>query len=393
MDWASFTIGAWIACMLAFALGAVGLYCVIRRRFLLWLSARLLAIGVLALSFPPMADFLFSDAQTLLVVRLIATDISIALAGPVMATYLERSLGLDRLRKLFWAVVPVGIGLALCAPLIARDILPLWLHSAVVLVMVAMMTVGLVSAIRAGSRPARFQSVAWGPAILLGFVAIYCELLLGEPFRFYTEAMLAALMVEVIVTPIGIGDGFRIVQRERDRALAEMREATEASTLDPLTGIANRRGLHRRFLAGPARPDGIAVVDCDLFKQINDAFGHDVGDEVLVAVGAALGAGENIFPARVGGEEFVLLLYGEDWQRAAEAARRNISAVVAQRVPQLPTAVTASAGLSSVQADDSLDTAIKRADRALYAAKDAGRDRSISLTDFHRRFTRLEEVG
>ena len=393
MDWASFTIGAWTACMLAFATGAAGLYFVIGRQFLLWISARLLAIGLLALTFPPMAGFIFADPQALLVARLVATDVSIALAGPVMATYLERSLGLNHLRRLFWAVFPIGIGLALCAPLIARGILPLWLHSAVVLVMVLMMTCGLWSAIRQKSRSALFQSIAWGPAIAVGLVAIYSELILAGPLPFYAQAMLAALMIELIVTPIGIGDGFRIVQDQRDRALVGMRQATEASALDPLTGIANRRGLERRFVSGAVRPVGIAVLDCDLFKRINDTFGHVLGDRVLVAVAAALGAGENIFPARIGGEEFVLLLHGENWQRDAEAARRNIPTVVAQRVPELPFPVTASAGLSAVLADDSLESAIRRTDRALYAAKDAGRDRSIALTDFRRHLTRLEEVG
>lgn len=393
MDWASFTIGAWIACMVAFAVGAAGLFLVIRRIFLLWISARLLAIGALGLTLPPLAGTLFTDPQTLLVTRLAATDVSIAFAGSLMATYLERALGLHRLRKLFWTIFPMGIALALCAPLFADDLLPLWLHTASILIMIVMMTGGLVVAIRRASRSAMFQAIAWGPALAVGFVAIYCELVLGSPLPFYAQAMLAALMIEAIVTPVGLGSGFGTVQRERNAALAQMQLATEANALDPLTGIANRRGLDRFFRTADRRPKGLAVIDCDLFKRINDNFGHDTGDQVLVAVGAALGANETIFPARLGGEEFVILLYGEDWQRDAEAARRNIPAVVARRVPDLPFPVTASAGLSAILPDDSLESAIKRADRALYAAKDAGRDRSIALTDFRRHFTRLEEVG
>ena len=393
MDWASFTIGAWTACMVAFALGAAGLYFVIGRVFLLWISARLLAVGVLGLTLPPLSGSLFTDPQTLLVTRLAATDVSIAFAGPLMATYLERALGFQRLRSLFFGVLPVGLALALCAPLFANGLLPLWLHTTVVLVMIAAITGGLVVAIRRASRSAMFQAIAWGPALAVGFVAIYCELVLGSPLPFYPQAMLAALMIEAIVTPVGIGSGFGTVQRERNAALAQMQLATEANAIDPLTGIANRRGLARTFLSDDQRPKGLAVVDCDLFKRINDNFGHDVGDRVLVAVGAALGASETIFPARLGGEEFLILLYGEDWQRDAEAARRNISTVVAKRVPEIPFPVTASAGLSAILPDDSLQSAMKRADRALYAAKDAGRDRSIALTDFRRQLTRLEEVG
>ena len=123
------------------------------------------------------------------------------------------------------------------------------------------------------------------------------------------------------------------------------------------------------------------MVDCDHFKRINDQFGHDVGDNVLCAIARSLD-NEQLFAARLGGEEFVLLLYGENWQEAAELARRGITLAVRDAVPELPYPITASAGLAALEDADTLNTAMKRADRALYAAKEAGRNRSLSLTEY-----------
>jgi diguanylate cyclase (GGDEF)-like protein len=122
------------------------------------------------------------------------------------------------------------------------------------------------------------------------------------------------------------------------------------------------------------------VIDCDHFKRINDMFGHDVGDEVLIAVAEGL-KHDNVFPARQGGEEFVVLLYGDDWQRLAETVRRRITISVLELVPEVPFPVTASAGLTQVGEQDTLDSAVKRGDDALYAAKDAGRDTLLLWQD------------
>ena len=393
MEWASFTVGGFLACVLVFAASAGALGLILRRRFLGWMVARALVVGVLVLTFPPINAALFSDPKSLSIARYIATDLSIAIVGPLMATYLERGVESVWARRLLRAMAPIGLILALAAPRIASIKLFEQIHDATILLLITLAVAGLTLAVRAGSRAAAFQSCAWGMSVLGGLAAVYSKLVLGTPLPFYTQLLLVAFVLELIITAAGIGDRLMVVARERDEALSKMRVATEASSIDPLTGIANRRGLKRQFLADGGRPKGLAVIDCDLFKRINDNFGHDTGDQVLVAVGAALGANETIFPARLGGEEFVILLYGEDWQRDAEAARRNIPAVVARRVPDLPFPVTASAGLSAILPDDSLESAIKRADRALYAAKDAGRDRSIALTDFRRHFTRLEEVG
>lgn len=381
MDWPSFVFGAFMSCVLGFGASAALLALIMRRRYILWMALRAFAVGLLALTFPPAGSWLFPDAADFWIARLAATDLSLAVIGPLLATYIEPRFEARALRTFLWSVLPLGAALAALSPLLVGSAALYWLHNAFVLILLSMVVTGLVCALCLGSRTARYQAVAWAPAILTGFVALYFELVLARAMPFYAEAMLAAFLFEFVVTAAGIGDGFMLVRRELDDAVADAREATRASTLDPLTGIANRRGLATRFddrVLG--RPTGIAVIDCDHFKRINDNFGHDVGDDVLLAVAEAL-KGDYLYIGRLGGEEFVALVYHEDWKVLAEEARGRIRPRVAARAPQIAFPVTASAGLARVYDDDTLESAIKRADRALYAAKDAGRDRSLRLNE------------
>lgn len=371
-----------MSCVVAFASAAAVLAYIMRRRFLCWVAARAVAVGIMAVTFPPADRFLFASAGDAILLRTIATDCAVAIIGPLLASYIDPKYTLRKTRLVLWSMLPIGIALTAFAPAIAFHQQLDWIHDLVLLGLVAMLAGSLVAAIRVGSRAAMFQAVAWTPGIAVAFAALFWELVWRHTAPFYFEAILGAFMIEFIVTAAGIGDGFRTVERQRDEAIADVRAAHMASSLDPLTGIANRRGLARRFRdAEVGRPTGIAMIDCDLFKRINDTYGHDVGDEVLVTVGTAL-CGTHCFPGRLGGEEFMLLLYGPRWERDAELARRRITTLVREALPELPFDVTASAGLAEVRADDSMESVMKRADRALYAAKGAGRDRSLRLTEF-----------
>ena len=381
-----------MSCVLGFGASALALALIMRRQFLVWMSLRAFAIGLLAITFPPVGSWLFPSPEQFWIARLAATDVAIAVTGPLLATYIEPRVVAPALRRVLWLILPGGLALAAATPLLAQSADTHWLHNVGVLVLVSMLIAGLALALRLGSRTARYQAAAWAPTITIGFVALYFELVLLRSMPFYAEAMLAAFLVEFVVTAAGIGDGVVLIRRKLDQAVLHVREATRASTLDPLTGVANRRGLAQRFEAsGSARPTGIAVIDCDHFKRINDNFGHDVGDEALVAVAEAL-QGDDLFIGRLGGEEFVALIYHADWERLAEEARQRIDLGVRMRAPQLGFRVTASAGLAAVHDGDTLESAIKRADRALYAAKDAGRDRSLLLTEHEPGEARLAQV-
>lgn len=183
-------------------------------------------------------------------------------------------------------------------------------------------------------------------------------------------------------------DAVSAVGRAYDRMRAQL--ATTILT-DPLTECVNRRGLEQqlaRELAQAERagaPLALLAVDVDHFKRVNDEFGHVVGDVVLREVGAVLRAGARAgdVVARVGGEEFLLVLPDTDAAGAAALAERMVAAAREHGYPALPAGwrVTVSAGTAAVARVTDLGVAEEltaRADHALYAAKRAGRDRAVA---------------
>jgi diguanylate cyclase (GGDEF)-like protein len=170
-------------------------------------------------------------------------------------------------------------------------------------------------------------------------------------------------------------------------ALAHSAAKVQAAT-DPLTGCLNRRaGLEALVQAtriaahgGPAV--GVMMIDLDHFKSVNDHHGHQVGDDVLRAVGAAIGAatrGGDIV-MRYGGEEFLVALVDVDEAIVTASAERLSERIRALKVPNGAggtVAMTTSVGIALTTSADILDSLIARADRALYAAKAAGRDRAV----------------
>jgi diguanylate cyclase (GGDEF)-like protein len=149
---------------------------------------------------------------------------------------------------------------------------------------------------------------------------------------------------------------------------------------DGLTGVANRRRLDRDIAAnaGGAGPTAVIMVDVDHFKQVNDKYGHQVGDDVLRAVGAALAdhVRHDDVVYRYGGEEFCVLLPGATPGEAHAVADRVVSAM---RMILLPDGrhITVSVGVAHGRSGDVAD-ALETADRALYAAKANGRDRATA---------------
>ncbi|QRM57204.1 GGDEF domain-containing protein [Sinorhizobium sp. BG8] len=158
------------------------------------------------------------------------------------------------------------------------------------------------------------------------------------------------------------------------------------ATFDVVTGLRNRRWLVDNAAAALARArregTGIAaiVMDIDHFKSINDRFGHDMGDKALSAVGAVVLSSVRPYDlaARIGGEEFAILLPGCDEVSAAEIANRMRAQLT--RLSVLPNGVplTASFGVCEAASDaDDLATMLKHADKNLYLAKSGGRNRVV----------------
>ena len=174
------------------------------------------------------------------------------------------------------------------------------------------------------------------------------------------------------------------VERLRGEAAEAERRAAYFAALaaeDPLTGLLNRRGFLAelgRAIAYVARYGtgaALLIADLDRFKPINDAHGHAAGDLVLRHVGALLRAQVRASDSvgRIGGDEFAILL----WQADEPAARRKAGALAAAlqgqpvRYGSALLAATASFGATSIRGEDGVESALARADQAMYAAKQA----------------------
>ena len=177
-------------------------------------------------------------------------------------------------------------------------------------------------------------------------------------------------------------------QLEIDSLREEVKRARHDSLIDSLTGLANRRGFDQRLSAclaesglGDARSGpALLVVDIDYFKRINDNYGHGFGDQVLRAVAQVLkgSATEPAFPARIGGEEFALLMPSTPLAPALAMAEHVRSAIADSRIQRNGTTlekVTVALGVAAYEAGESPMDFIERADRALYASKSGGRNR------------------
>lgn len=159
----------------------------------------------------------------------------------------------------------------------------------------------------------------------------------------------------------------------------------EYARIDPLTGLANRRGLMERLAEEWARVQrhggklSFIMSDVDHFKRINDTHGHTFGDRALQAVAGAIAAQcrQSDLPARYGGEEFAIVVPGEQAAGAEMLAERCRQAVEAVQLDagSDTVAVTVSFGVADADNADSPETLIRHADEALYRAKNAGRNR------------------
>ncbi len=200
-------------------------------------------------------------------------------------------------------------------------------------------------------------------------------------------------------------------QIRRKRYEERLREtyvvSVNAAVTDSLTGLYNRRYLESHFdrSSGRLKDEGKAIsllmLDIDHFKRVNDTYGHDAGDQVLQAVAKRIISNLRGFDTavRFGGEEFVILLPDAPLSVAVSTAERLCKSVSSAPVPAAncaePISITASLGVATVLAgDESLDPLVRRADAALYQAKESGRNRVISsVTDQAAEASQQSAVG
>jgi diguanylate cyclase (GGDEF)-like protein len=254
-----------------------------------------------------------------------------------------------RLAAVLCGVIAVTIGIYITAPIaLCLQVAGTW--------------VGLCLSLALGGGP--------DASILLGLAVMHA----------LTLSLLPGITARVV-------EGIRLQQanaRLAEQLRVHLSAVEEEAATDPLTGVLNRRAFDRLLANETARSDAIAAgmallaLDLDHFKAINDAHGHPVGDEALRAfaqrVRGQLRQSDQL--ARIGGEEFVVLLPGAPPAKALEVAERLRAAVAGMPLVDAPrVAVTVSIGAACRLPSESGPDLLARADAACYAAKRAGRDR------------------
>ncbi len=304
------------------------------------------------------------------------------LAGAAGLRFARRFLGLadisprvDRAVGNFSAVGLAAIGLCVLAQWQAAAALVAFVF--VLLFSVTMLALGLLC-VRRGETAARYF-LAGAAVAMAGFAVTALAVWKGLPFNdFLFHAAEGGLALEGTLLALALAYRMRRIQNAQ--AVAE-----QLSRTDPLTGLLNRRAFLELGEAAwstavrKERPLSVILLDLDHFKAINDGFGHEAGDKVLVAVSAVLDANcrRGDIAARWGGEEFIVLLPETDAAQARVLAERLLGDIRAARVhANLQTLqLTASLGVADRMGQQSLQELIRDADRWMYLSKEGGRGR------------------
>lgn len=228
--------------------------------------------------------------------------------------------------------------------------------------------------------------------VLMGAVMVWCSL--HDPLTYAPEVEIIhfAILATVLPAVSSLSAQLRAMRERLQKQKAELETALEkirrVATLDELTGLPNRRHMRELLAEHIARleRDGpafaVALADLDHFKSINDRYGHSVGDDVLAGFAdrARAHLRSTDIVGRWGGEEFVIILAGPaspELDSGVERMRRSLRETpVCADVPEIR--LTFSAGVTNYRKGEAIDDLIERADKALYDAKHAGRDRSVS---------------
>ncbi len=175
-------------------------------------------------------------------------------------------------------------------------------------------------------------------------------------------------------------------QAEIQSLKEELNKTRQDARVDPLTNLFNRRAFDSELeqLVGSNSDEIISsfiLVDIDHFKRFNDTYGHLMGDKVLQYVGKLLkdACPEPMLPVRFGGEEFAVLMPGTSKEKASEIAEQVRQKIQAIRIKQkksgeIISSITASFGVSQLNTDETAEQLVERTDKALYKAKDSGRN-------------------
>ena len=232
---------------------------------------------------------------------------------------------------------------------------------------------------RRGSRAVKVLMIAWAVPLAMAMLRIAHALNVVAWGPLVQYSLVAAMSIEALLSSLAMSYRIKLLADERDRAVAEERTARHLASVDPLTGLLNRRAMLEQIIAWQSpEPLRLLLVDVDRFKQINDQHGHLVGDEVLAEVAELLAMRADLrgSVARIGGEEFAVIGTSAELHEGIALA---ILADMRARPLAGHVRLTVSVGMAEgmVGCKDDWRELYRRADAALYQAKSEGRNRAI----------------
>lgn len=217
-------------------------------------------------------------------------------------------------------------------------------------------------------------AIAWAAPLLFAALRLLANMAVLRWNFWLDNSTILAMAFEAIVSTLAIAYRIRLLSVERDEAIKREVISARLADTDPLTGLLNRRAFLRHAIGRPSE-QVLILTDLDHFKQVNETLGHDGGDEVLRVFARVLrqSAPPNALIARMGGEEFALVCHASE----AVAPDAVLERLRAARMP-FDLTVTTSIGVCNGPLGDESDwkAMYRRADKALFDAKQAGRDRA-----------------
>lgn len=376
--------GAMLAVMFTMAVMALMFAAYLRDSSFVWYAVYLLAyVWILGLQSAFLASplGLTFATQGAPISGRIATATAIACAAMFLDRFAHLRRHAPRLRWALHVFAAVIVATSLMSLLPAPSLVQLGRSLTNPLIILGgplLLFVALWAAVR-GSRYALIFAFGWTPLLV---VTVMSSLQVFGYFRdwpWLDNAAMAAGAFEALVLSAGLA--YRSMELRRDRD-----SARRLADVDPLTGLLNRRAWServRQLMTSQSSPLSVLFIDLDHFKILNDRHGHDLGDRALASVASCLQ--KNIRPqdllARHGGEELVAALPGCDLDtamRLAEQLRERVGRVRVENVAPDANPIdplTLSIGVAAQRLGETLESLVRRADAAMYAAKRAGRNR------------------
>jgi diguanylate cyclase (GGDEF)-like protein len=216
-------------------------------------------------------------------------------------------------------------------------------------------------------------AVAWAAPVLFATLRLLGNLTL-IPWSFWLDnSTIVSMAFEAVISTLAIAYRIRLLSLERDEAIEREIIAARLADTDPLTGLLNRRAFLRQAI-GREASQALMLTDIDHFKRVNETLGHDGGDEVLRVFARVLRqAAPGALIARMGGEEFAIL-------SPADRAVTPDAILAKLRSARMPFDLTVTASIGActgpLATESDWKAMYRRADRALFDAKQAGRDRA-----------------